>query len=323
MPIIDSPARRISTAVAIDAAAARPAVRPRTRVPRDLLQLIRPGQWAKNIVVVPIVLLDAPWRVTTIAWVGWAVAVFILASCLTYIVNDLTDVRRDRLHPVKRDRPLAAGRISVRLAIALAVTVAAALVALAALARPVTLWPVLTYLALNAAYSAALKHVPLVDIFVVAGGFVLRVAFGYVVLGLSCPGWLIVSVFSLCLLLSLGKRRHELSSGGVEHRPALRGYTVAFADQLLVLTASITAVAFLLYLRDESTITRFGGIAVIVSAPFALFALFRYLQGLHIRQTGGDPVRALLRDRALVVTTLLWLVGLGVIMMVARFGGGA
>lgn len=308
-----------TAAVAVEA----PPAPARPGLVRDLLRLVRPGQWAKNLLVVPIVLLDAAWTAPGLARLGWAVAVFILASCLTYVVNDLTDVRRDRLHPVKRHRPIAAGRVPVRLGVVFAATLATALVALAAWAPPALLWPVLAYLALNAAYSSALKHVPLVDIFVVAAGFVLRVAFGYVVLGLPVPGWLVVSVFSLCLLLSLGKRRHELSAGGVEHRPALRGYTVAFADQLLVLTAAVAAFTFLLYLHDESTAARYGGLAVIVSAPFALFGLFRYLQGLQLRQTGGDPVRALLRDRALIVTALLWLAGLGAIILAARFGGGS
>ncbi len=300
------------TAVEAAPLAARPALA------RDLLRLVRPGQWAKNLLVVPIVLLDAAWNTHTLTRLGWAVVVFILASCLTYVVNDLTDVRRDRLHPVKRTRPIAAGRVPVRLAVVFVALLATSLVALASVARPVVLWPVLAYLALNAAYSGALKHVPLVDIFVVAAGFVLRVAFGYVVLGLAVPGWLVVSVFSLCLLLSLGKRRHELGAGGVEHRPALRGYTVAFADQLLVFTAAVTAIAFLLYLRDESTVARYGGLAVIESAPFAFFGLFRYLQGLQLRETGGEPVRALLRDKALILSTLLWLLGLGAIIVAAR-----
>lgn len=308
----------IATAVAVEAPAAIPA---RPVLVRELLRLVRPGQWAKNFLVVPIVLLDARWTAGNLAHVGWAVAVFVVASSLTYVVNDITDVRRDRLHPVKRNRPIAAGHVPVRLAVLFAVVIAAGLVGLASLVPIARLWPVLAYLALNASYSSGLKHVPLVDIFVVAAGFVLRVACGYVVLGVPCPGWLMVSVFSLCLLLSLGKRRHELGSGGVSHRPALRGYTVGFADQLLVLTAGMTIVAFLLYLRDESTVARYGGTAVIVSAPFALFGLFRYLQGLQLRQSGGDPVRALLRDRALVATSLLWLCALSALMIASRFGG--
>jgi decaprenyl-phosphate phosphoribosyltransferase len=308
----------MATAVVVEAPTTIPA---RPALMLDLLRLIRPGQWAKNVLVVPIALLDAPWTVHTVVRLLWAVTVFIVASCLTYVVNDVADVRRDRLHPVKRHRPVAAGRVPVGLAVLLAAVIAACLVGLALLSPIVTLWPVLAYLALNAAYSAGLKHVPLLDIFVVAGGFVLRLVFGYSVAGIPSPGWLVVSVFSLCLLLSLGKRRHELGSSGVDHRPALRGYTRALADQLLVLTSTTTAFAFLLYLQQESTVARYGGVAIVTSAPFALFGLFRYLQGLQLRDSGGEPVRALLRDRALMATALLWLCGLGVLVIVSRHGG--
>lgn len=287
---------------------------PRRRLrslPRDLLALMRPGQLPKNLLVVPLALLDVreapPGLLVRIAW---AVLLFSLASSLVYVWNDLYDRHRDRLHPTKRNRPIASGRVGVPTAAAFG-TGLALLLAGAALYGPVhDWWPVGVYLVLNLAYSRGLKHVPLLDVFVVATGFALRVVQGHLACGTQIRSWLLVSVFSLCLVLVLGKRRHEMSTGGLSHRPALRGYSVQFLDHLIGLCAGLTVIAFLLHLQ-QSVGTPYADLAVLGSTPFALFAMARYLQLLHVHGGGGEPTRILLRDRAMLVNSLLWALLLG------------
>ncbi|WP_306215217.1 UbiA prenyltransferase family protein [Actinoplanes sp. RD1] len=280
---------------------------PRTRgLVRALVGLLRPGQWAKTFLVVPLPLLGAAsWTAAGAGRVALAVAAFVLASGLVYVVNDISDRHRDREHPVKRHRPIASGRVPVGLAWAYAVVLAAGLGALLAgwpLGRS---WPVLVYLALNLAYTRGLKHVPLVDVFIVSSGFLLRLAAGYVALGDLVSRWLLVAVLSLCLLLSLGKRRNELLTVGAEHRPALAGYTVSFVDQLVLLNAALTFMAYALYLAEapeSDTTVR----VMLLSLPIALFALCRYLQAVLLHRGGGDPIRTLFRDRVLVACFLVW-----------------
>ncbi|HCT76848.1 MAG TPA: hypothetical protein DGT23_09720 [Micromonosporaceae bacterium] len=154
---------------------------------------------------------------------GLMVAAFIVASSMVYVVNDIADRKRDRLHPDKRHRPIASGEVSVAAATALAAALAVPLVALIGVLTLQDAWPVLLYLALNAAYSWKLKHFPLLDVFTVATGFVLRLVGGYEATGDPIAEWLLFCVLALCLVLILGKRRHELAAGGAGHRPALSG----------------------------------------------------------------------------------------------------
>lgn len=274
---------------------------------RDLLSLLRPDQWAKNLLVVPVALLDLDvWRPATVLRVGWAIVVLTVASALVYTLNDVVDRHRDAGHPTKRHRPVAAGRISVRTAAMLAAAEVALLVALCGLQPWARSWPVAGYLLLAVTYSFALKHVALVDVFLIAAGFGLRLMQGYVALGIDVAGWLLTCVFSLCLLLAVGKRRQELAATGGAHRPALRGYTVLLTEQLMVLSAVLSVGAYLLYLRTEAPLGAYGVPAAVLCTPLALFALFRYLQLVLVGSGGENPVRLLLRDPPLIADALLW-----------------
>lgn len=285
----------------------------------ELATLSRPSHAIKNLLLVPVALVDVPhWTVEGVAALCWPVLAFSLAGASVYVGNDIVDRDRDRHHPVKQNRPIAAGRISVRAGILYCGTLLALLAALVVLAPGGPYWPVIAYLALNVAYSRGLKHVPLLDIGAVALGFVLRAVQGYVTLGAPVSAWLLVAVFSICLLLLIGKRRHELITAGLAHRPALRGYTVELTDQLLPLCGVLSVVSGLTYLATDSPFGAYQQLAVLLSAPFAIFVLFRYLQVLVVHREGGDPVRLLLRDRAMVVTGVLWLCALAVILAVVH-----
>ncbi|GAA2349077.1 UbiA prenyltransferase family protein [Dactylosporangium salmoneum] len=272
----------------------------------QLLRLARPRQWAKNLLAVPLALADAGgWGWPVLARAGWAVAVFTCAAVLVYVGNDISDRRADRLHPVKRHRPIAAGRVSVPLAVSFAAAVAALLAALLLFGPAVPPWPVAGYLLLNVAYSRWLKHAAPLDVCVVALGFVLRVWYGYDAVGAAVSLPLLGAVFTGCLVLVLGKRRHELGAGGPAHRPALAGYTLQLTDQLLGLSLALSAGAFLLYLATDAPVGHYRQAVLLVAAPAGLFAAFRYLQAIHVHRAGGDPVRAVLHDGPIVASAAL------------------
>nr|MDT0657615.1 UbiA prenyltransferase family protein [Micromonospora sp. DSM 115978] len=308
---IDQPATTGSTTTAAPDRTAR-------ALPRDLLALIRPGQWVKNLLVVPLALIDAPaLGLGLLARVGWAVLLFTLASSLVYVWNDVYDRHRDRVHPTKRHRPIAAGRIGVPVACAYGAALAALLVAAVLLGPAIAWWPLAFYLVLNVAYSRGLKHLPLLEVLVVAVGFVLRVVQGYLAAGTPISGWLLASVFALCLLLILGKRRHEVSVAGNAHRPSLRGYSIQYLDHLIVFCAALTVSTFLCHLREMSAAPH-TDLALVGSVPFAVFAVARYLQVLVVDGGGGEPTRVLMRDRAMLVNSLLWGVLLGATLLVTQ-----
>jgi decaprenyl-phosphate phosphoribosyltransferase len=278
--------------------------RPRAGLARDLFILLRPGQWPKNLVILLALLDPALMNSALLDWrtagrLAVAVLAFILAAGAVYVLNDIADRERDRVSPAKRHRPVAAGRVTPRTAAVVGVLLLVALAVIVGDALTIW-WPLLVYLPLNIAYSFALKHVPLVDLFVVASGFVLRLVQGYVAVGAGPSAWLVLCVLSACLLLVLGKRRHELLSTGSAHRPSLAGYNQHLVDQLLVLTAAATLVTYLAY---AATVSPTG----LLTVPFAMFALFRYLQVVFVDSGGGNPVAVLLRDRALLVNAGLWL----------------
>lgn len=305
-----------------------PAARPEARtgpitLAKDLLALVRPSHWPKNLIAVALPLALAPdWSLAMLRDVAFAVVAFTVASAIVYVINDTADRERDRRHPVKCLRPIAAGRVPVPVAWAYGGCLAVALaVLLVAVLSPAYCWPVLVYLGVNIAYSRKLKHLPMVDVLVVASGFVLRIVLGYLATGQPIAGWLIVSVLAVCLMLSLGKRRAELGhpSGGT--RPALNGYSIQLLDQLMMLNAGLTVVSYLIYIGDQAPLGRYAPAVMLLSAPFALFAIFRYLQVLLVQGGVEDPVRHLLRDRAMVVNFALWAALLGPVLVLGHLPG--
>ncbi|MGN9844538.1 UbiA prenyltransferase family protein [Nonomuraea sp. H19] len=288
----------------------------RTRLVADLASLIRPSHTVKAILLVPLALIGAPsYSLAEVVGIISATVAFMVASAAVYIGNDIADRHRDRHHPVKRNRPIAAGRVGVVTAGTCCAVLLAVLAAIVA-QTPASYWPVLVYLVLNVAYSRFLKHIPLVDVGTVAAGFVLRVVQGYEVTGGRVPAWLLITVFSMSLLLLIGKRRRELLETGAVHRPALRGYSMELTNWLLQIASVLALVSGLMYLRDEGPFgPQHGQTAMMLSTPFALFALFRYLQIQLVDEEGDDPVRILLRDRVMVANSMLWAATLGVTLV--------
>lgn len=287
---------------------------------RDVLALTRPHQWAKSLLVVPLPLLyPAAWTVTGVGRLVAAVVVFVLASAAVYVGNDVIDRDRDRRHPTKRTRPIAAGRVPVSTAVAVGVGLLAAAGAVTTLVEPLLALPVGAYVILNMGYSLRLKHVPVLELFVVASGFPLRIVAGCLAVGISPWGWEMSTAFLLCLMLLLGKRRREVELRDAVHRPVLAAYSARLLDQLLILSAGLAAATFLLFLADG--LARFGNLGVLLLLPLILLGLFRYIQLVTVTGGGADPVSTLLRDPVIVVDAMLCVV-IVVVLRVAASGMG-
>jgi 4-hydroxybenzoate polyprenyltransferase len=234
-----------------------------------------------------------------------AVACFCCVSSGVYLINDVRDIGADRAHPVKRRRPLAAGEIGVRAALA----AAAALLLLglgASLTLPAAFTGVLAgYVLMQFGYTFALKRIPYVDVFVIATGFVLRAIAGATVLTVRISPWLLLCTFLLALFLALCKRRHEkilLEDAGALHREALAGYDRDLLDMQIAITSCATLVCYAIYTLSEETVRRFGTNRLGLTIPFVVFGIFRYLELVYRHDEGGRPEKVMLTDKVLIVT---------------------
>ncbi|MEV4494141.1 UbiA prenyltransferase family protein [Micromonospora arborensis] len=296
--------------VSVDPAAAVQALKPLARL-TGLFVLLRPRQWVKGGLVLAAPLVAAPGAAVThlVPLLGTLLS-FLAAASAVYVFNDLRDRERDRVHPVKRNRPLASGRVSTTAAVVLLVGLLAGTAALTTLLPALAGVVVAGYLALNLWYCLALKHQPLVDVSVVSIGFVLRVLAGTIAVGAAVHPALLIGVYCACLALSLGKRRHELAAlsaaGGEagEHRPALRAYSVHFLDQVVVVNLVAALIGYVGFVWTQTP--PYGPVTAGLTFPFAAFAVHRYLQMIAMGGSGGDPVEDLVRDRALLVNLGLW-----------------
>jgi 4-hydroxybenzoate polyprenyltransferase len=275
-----------------------------------LIASLRPRQWTKNLLVFAGLIfsrhlldLDLLWRVCA------GFVLFCLLSGGTYLLNDVVDAERDRGHPRKRLRPVASGRVPVRVA----GTVGALLLA-GASAGAFALstrfgFVALAYAVLLTGYSLGLKHVVIVDALVIASGFVLRALAGVVVIDAEFSDWLLLCTILLALFLTFGKRRHELvtlEDGALDHRPILSEYSPQLLDQMIAVVTASTLMAYALYTVAPETQTRLGTTQMPWTIPFVLYGLFRYLYLLYRRDLGGDPSEHLITDRALLVAVALW-----------------
>ncbi len=277
---------------------------------RGLLRTMRPRQWTKNSIVYAALVFDGKLFNSMLFWETTLVAVcFCLASSSVYIMNDLADIEKDRLHPRKRSRPLPAGELRP------AVAVAAALL-LALVALGITFWldrwvGVVTagYLIQNILYSFWLKNFVIVDVMVLALGFLLRVVAGALVVQVTnFSPWLYLCVTLLALFLGFGKRRHEitlLQEGAANHRASLEHYNLPLLDQIIGMVTTSTFLAYALYSIEAQTALAQDG-RMLLTTPFVFFFIARYLYLIHVRKLGGAPDELLFKDRALLADGLLW-----------------
>jgi 4-hydroxybenzoate polyprenyltransferase len=274
----------------------------------SLVSSLRPKQWTKNAVVFAALVFDHQlFDTTKLATVIGAFICFCLASSAIYVVNDIHDIESDRLHPRKRLRPIAAGQISVARAWGFAVVLASVGVVGGLLLRPAFGGVVAVYVLLMLVYTFVLKHMVIVDVFTISAGFVLRAVGGAVVLAVPISPWLYVCTILLSLFIGFGKRRHELlllEDGAGLHRRNLSDYSAQLLDQFILIAAAATVMAYALYTFTSPSLP--DSHAMMLTIPFVLYAIFRYLFLVHRRDEGGSPEQMLLSDAPLLVSIALW-----------------
>ncbi|HSB88456.1 MAG TPA: decaprenyl-phosphate phosphoribosyltransferase [Anaerolineales bacterium] len=274
-----------------------------------LIRSLRPRQWLKNGFIFAALVFDGQLaHLGPLFRTAAGFVVFCLASSAVYLINDLADIEEDRIHPVKRMRPLPSGALSVPVArAAAAILVLVTLAASLALSGAFTA-VVVSYLVLNLVYSLRLKHVPIIDVFLVAAGFVLRVAAGETLITVErFSPWLYLCMTLLALFLALGKRRAELkllADSAGQHRRVLDGYTIPLLDQLLVIVSSSTIMAYSLYTFSAENLP--DNNLMMLTIPFVIYGLFRYVWLSQVKDAGGAPEDLLMSDRPLLATVLLW-----------------
>lgn len=276
----------------------------------------RPLQWTKNLLVFAGIVFAAELDDTQ-RWIEALLifGAFCLASSAAYLVNDVHDVAEDRAHPVKRTRPVASGELSVRTAVAGAGALALLAFAIAVPTGWESVAFVAAFLALQGAYTLRLKHVVLLDVMVIASLFVVRAAVGAVGIDVRLSPWLVLCSGLLALFLALGKRRGELVLVGAEltpGRPVLEGYSLELVDQLLSIVTAATISAYSIY-----TLTATDSSAMMLTIPFVLFGLFRYLYLIHRHDVGEEPDRVALTDVPIIATVGLWVATAAVILVVS------
>ena len=274
-----------------------------------LISSMRPRQWPKNAFVFVALLFDR--KILDPASVLAAVAAFVLLCLMSgavYLMNDLADIESDRQHPTKRNRPLPSGRLDRRVAAAAVVVLALVSLGAGYWLNPMLALILLLYLLAQIAYTFRLKHIVLLDVLTIAAGFVLRIAAGVVVIDVErFSPWLYVFGGFLALFMALGKRRHELVLLGgqaANHRAILEDYNLDLIDRLqgIVTTSAVVAYSLYTFLAEGLPENH----AMMLSIPFLVYGIFRYLYLIHVRNEGGAPEDILLRDRPLQITLLLY-----------------
>jgi len=268
---------------------------------------MRPQQWTKNAIVLAALVFDRKVFEWESAWRGGlAVLVFCALSSAMYLINDQRDVAGDRMHPVKRFRPIAAGELGLRAATRLATGLILAGIAGAYLTRSEFLSVAVAYVALMIAYTAWIKQIVILDVFAIAAGFVLRAAGGAVAIDVEISPWLLVCTMLLALFIGFGKRRNELATlqDATGHRASLNDYSLPLLDQMIGTVASATVMAYSFYTFDASSVPQ--NHTMMLTIPFVVYAVFRYLYLIHRSELGGSPETLLFADRPLFLAILSW-----------------
>lgn len=276
----------------------------------SLIRSLRPQQWTKNLFVLAALpfglkLFDGAAVATAMA----AFVVFCALSGVVYIVNDLYDREADRLHPTKRLRPIAAGDLPTRTAAIAALLIAVGALAAASWIGPRFALAAVGYLALFALYSRWLKHLVIVDVLSIAIGFALRAYAGAAAIAVPVSDWILVCTTLLALFLGLSKRRHEitlLADGAVQHRRILDEYSPYLLDQMIGVVTASTLMAYIIYCTSSDTVERFGTRLLVLTVPFPIYGIMRYLYLVHRKDGGGNPSELLITDRPLLICVGLW-----------------
>lgn len=283
----------------------------------------RPRQWIKNLFVLAPLLFSK--NLFNYPLAGKAFAVFFLFCLLTgsvYTLNDIMDIKEDRRHPQKKNRPLPARKLNVSTAFIFTLFFLALSLGLSFYLNTTLGLLLLGYLVLNLVYTKILKHVVVLDVFCIATGFLLRIIAGAVVINVEVSRWLLICTLFLALFLGFSKRRHELvilPTEAVNYRKVLAQYNIHFLDMMIGTLTASTLMSYVLYTMSDETIRKFNTDKLILTVPFVLYGIFRYLYLIYYKAEGGNPIENILLDLPLVITVGLWILTSGVILYL---GGG-
>lgn len=270
---------------------------------------MRPKQWTKNLLVFAALIFTGGYRdqKQVIAVLLTFVAMCLVSSA-TYALNDVADDKRDRLHPKKKDRPVASGQVSVTGAVALAIVLLAAGLALAWWVQMAVLIGAAIYLGIQAIYNVGFKSLPVLDVFTLSSGFVLRAIIGAAAINVQVSVWLLLCTGALALLLGFAKRRSEFVLMGDDRgqsRPALHGYSIRALDGLVLISGCCAAITFGMYVVESETAKKFP--ALILTAPIVLFGIYRYLFLVFSNDEGGEPENLVFGDPQMIGTLIAFL----------------
>ncbi|HQJ52158.1 MAG TPA: decaprenyl-phosphate phosphoribosyltransferase [Anaerolineae bacterium] len=286
----------------------------------SLFKAMRPKQWSKNVFVLAALVFDLKLLVPE--FLGKSLAAFVIfcaVSSAVYLINDLADIEKDRQHPVKRNRPLASGELSPRVAVIAALLLVGLSLPLAFWLDPEFMAIVAGYFVMMILYSFWLKQIVLIDVLTVAGGFVLRVVAGVVLVNTArFSPWLYLCMVLLALFIAISKRRHELvllQGNANAHRSIFEDYSLPLLDDMTRMVTACTAMAYSLYTFSAPNLPQ--NHAMMLTTPFVYYGLFRYMYLVHIKNEGGEPEDLVLKDRPLLATVVLW--GLVVVLVLYRW----
>lgn len=273
---------------------------------------MRPEQWIKNFFVFTALLfsknlLNLSKDIDTL--VGFII--FCMITGCAYMINDLVDLEKDKLHPTKSQRPIASGRLNKTTAIKITTIICLVSLSFAFYINSFFGIIVLTYFLLNIGYSIYLKNIVIIDVVTIASGFVLRVLGGAVIISVTSSQWLILCTILLSLFLGFSKRRHELvllEDNATGHRKVLEHYSPYFLDQMISVITASTVICYALYTMSKDTIEKLGTSKLIYTIPFVLYGIFRYLYLVHQKEKGGSPTEIVFTDKPMIVNIILWVI---------------
>lgn len=285
---------------------------------KEYFRLLRVHQYLKNMFIfLPLFFSLRIVEADLLVNASLAFAIFSAIASAVYIFNDFLDIEEDRAHPVKKDRPLASGRISPRVALMLAAALLVAGLAASWWLSPQMFSLLLLYLILNVAYSIRLKHIPIIDIFVIAVNFVIRIFVGGAVTHVKITMWIIIMTFLLALFLALAKRRDDVLiflETDQKTRKSIDGYNLTFIDSAMMAMTAITIVAYIMYTVSPDVIAKFGTDRLYLTTAFVILGIMRYMQITFVEEKSGSPTEILLKDRFIQFTLLGWIFSFGILI---------
>lgn len=275
------------------------------------LKLLRPKDWAKNLFLfIPLFFAGEIFNFSLIGAVTLGLVAFSFIASSIYIINDYRDIEDDRKHPTKCRRPLASGAVSKPAALVICGLLIVAGFALAWFIRDKFMFVLGIYFVINLGYSLGLKNIPILDIVILAIGFVLRIKAGSVISLIPLSEWIIIMVFLLAVFMAVGKRRDDVLlklSSGTDMRKSIKGYNLEFLNIMLALVCAVIVVAYFMYTMSDEVLTRLGTHRLYYTCLFVLAGIMRYLQIIYVSADSGSPTKILYKDRFIQITLLLWI----------------